>query len=394
MHKSLIGQRLIGQRLTGKRPTGKRLTGKRLIVLFSGLVAAYAWSIEPETVGTSTLAPPGETWVMARDGLGSMYIFDTASGEMQGLLGVSRFTPAVEINLEAQEMYAAESFYSRSTRGTRTDVLTIYDTLTLSPKAEIALPAKIAALPFRRYIALLDDDRHVAIFNMTPAQSVSIVDLASRRFVTELSTPGCALTMPSKARSFLQLCGDGRLQLIRLDEQGSETARERSREFFDIEEDPVFDKPVPTRTGWLLMSYGGQLFEVEVENDDIEVSKAWTFIEQAEDAGPWRPGGGQFITYHMDFDLIFVLMNNDGGYSHDSAGSEVWILNRSRRQLITRLELPEKGTNVFVSQNDAPLLTVTGEDQQLHVFDVATLKQVRTISQVGIAPGYLQGVTH
>ena len=55
------------------------------------------------------------------------------------------------------------------------------------------------------------------------------------------------------------------------------------------------------------------------------------------------------------------------------------------------MHLEHPGSNLFVSQNDAPLLTVAGEDMQLHVFDVETLKHVRTISEVGFAPGLLQG---
>lgn len=365
-----------------------------LLLVVSTLLPAQGLAIEPEQIGVKTLPTPSETWLMARDGLGTVYIFDTATGDMHGLLGISRFTPAVQPNLHANEFYAAESYYSRTTRGERTDVLTIYDVPSLSPKAEIKVPNKIAALPFRRYIALLDDQRYLALFNMTPAQSVSIVDLKNQSFVTELSTPGCALIIPTVDRAFLQLCGDGKIQLIRLGTDGKEQARVRSRAFFDINKDPVFDKTAQTAEGWLLLSYEGQVFDVTVDDENISIGKAWELLDDAQRAENWRPGGGQFFAYHAGLDLLFVLMNNAGGYSHDHAGDEVWIYDRSEERLVSRLPLPQKGTNLFVSRNDTALLTVTGTDRQLHVFDVKTLKLARTIGEVGIAPGYLQGVTH
>ena len=365
-----------------------------LALLTATFLPTEGLALEPEQIGVKTLPNPTETWLMARDGLGTLYIFDSATGDMHGLLGISQFTPAVQPNLQATEFYAAESYYSRNTRGERTDVLTIYDMPTLNPKAEIKIPNKLAALPFRRYIALLDDQRFLAIFNLTPAQSVSVVDLQNQSFVTELSTPGCALTIPTVDRAFLQLCGDGKIQLIRLGTDGNEQARVRSRAFFDIPKDPVFDKTARTAEGWLLLSYEGQVFDVSVEDEKIDISDAWQLLDDDQRAENWRPGGGQFFTYHEGLDLLFVLMNNVGGYSHDHAGNEVWVYDRSAKRLVSRLPLPQKGTNVFVSRNDDALLTVTGTDRQLHVYDVKTMKLVRTIGEVGVSPGYLQGVTH
>ncbi len=364
-----------------------RRSGWLLLLVASTSMA----NIEPETIGTSTMAKPASTWLMVHGALGPAYIFDTATGDMQGLLSLSRFTPAVETRIDAGELYAAESFYSRGPRGERTDLLTIYDMATLAPVGEVELPQKIAALGFLQYIELLDDQRHVAVYNMTPAASVSLVDVEDREFASEISTPGCALIMGTANRGFLQICGDGSLQLIRVDANGDESQRVRSRKFFSIEDDPVFDKPVQTPEGWLLTSYQGQVFDVTVDGDDINISEPWSLLTDDDKADKWSPGGGQFIAYHESQDLLFVLVNADGEFSHDSAGSEVWIFDRSAERRIGRLPLEHPGTNLFVSQNDAPLLTVTGDDMQLYVFDVETLTLVRTISEVGWAPGLLQG---
>jgi methylamine dehydrogenase heavy chain len=85
---------------------------------------------------------------------------------------------------------------------------------------------------------------------MTPAQSVSVVDVVDREFAGEISTPGCAIIMPTGDRAFMMICGDGSLQYIELDANGAETGRERSKAFFSVEDDAVFDKPVLTDRGW------------------------------------------------------------------------------------------------------------------------------------------------
>ena len=358
-----------------------------LLALLSGLAVA---EIQPESMGVSTLADPKPTWLMVHDGLGPAYIFDSASGAMQGLLSLSKFTPAIEMNASMAEAYAAESYYSRGVRGERTDVLTIYDLSTLSPVAEVPIPHKIAALEFPQYIELMDDQRYVGVFNITPATSVSIVDVKERKFVQEISTPGCALIMATAGRGFLQICGDGSLQLVRLGADGTESDRIRSKKFFSVEEDPVFDKPIATGDGWLLTSYQGQVFEVSVADNQINITEPWAMLTDADDGAGWRPGGGQFIAYHAGQDLLFVLMNPGGEFAHDTAGTEVWVFNRQVQKRVAQLPLEHSGTNLSVSQDDKPLLTVTGEDGQLHVFDVATLSLVRTIAEVGVAPGLLQ----
>jgi len=360
------------------------------------LCAAGHAGIQPEKISQETMGAPGPTWFLVRSGLGSQYVFDVATGEMHGLLPITFYTPAVEPNLAQNEIYAAEIYYSRVHNGTRTDVVTVYDAETLTSKAEIEVPQKIASLPFRHYIALLDDAQHLAVFNLTPAQSVSIVDVKQRNFVTEISTPGCALNFATPGRAFLQICGDGRLQMIRLDEQGNESQRVRSDRFFNLEEDPVFDKPVRTASGWLLVSYQGDVFEVSVDGDDIEINKPWSLVvekTEGELAGqPWGPGGGHFLSYHRDLDLLFVLMNTVGEFGQDSAGEEVWVFDVSEQSRIARLALEHKAEFLHVSQNRDALLAVSGEDLNLHIFDVKTLKEVRTIDSVGAAgAGHIQG---
>ena len=146
-----------------------------------------------ETITTSTMQRPGPSWFIAKSGGLPYYIFDAATGQMQGQLALSYYTPAVQPNLARGEIYAAESYYSRGVRGQRTDLLAIYDMQTLTPVAEVPIPPKYEPSFFPRHIGLLGNGRHLVIFNMTPGQSVSIVDVESRSYRGEIATTGCSL---------------------------------------------------------------------------------------------------------------------------------------------------------------------------------------------------------
>lgn len=388
MRVKLIDVRRESRSVSGA--TFKKAISIALLSLCTVTFPALA-DLKPETITRTKMAKPSATWLFVKQLMGPAYIFDTATGDMKGLMSVSGFTPALEPNNARGEIYAAESFYSRGTRGTRTDVVSIYDMETLSPTEEIVVPKKLASLPFRQYISLLDDGKHLVVFNMTPAQSVSIVNVAKRKFVQEISTPGCALTLPVENRSFLQMCGDGTLQLIGLNRKGEESSRSRSEGFFKIDEDPVYDKPVPAGEGWMLISFDGKIFDASVKAGEISVSEPWSILTEEDKKAGWRPGGGQILAYHHQLDLVFTLMHQGGTDTHEEPGNEVWVFDNESRRRVARISLAVMANNLSVSQNEDALLTVSGIDSQLHVYDVRTTKLVRTISQIGGFVGLLQG---
>jgi methylamine dehydrogenase heavy chain len=361
------------------------------LVLLSAGPYVHA-DIAPETVGVETLGTPQPTWFFAKGIDGTANLFDAATGEMLGLLSLTPWTPAVLPNPRRGEIYAAETYYSRGVRGDRSDVLTVYAGDSLAPVHEIELPAKIAAvLPFRHYIALLDDDRHLAVFNMTPAQSVSIVDIETRRFVGEISTPGCALMLPSPDRAFLMLCGDGTLQLLRLDRSGQESARLRSAPFFDVETDPVFDRPVAVPQGWLLASYEGNVFEVTVRGNDIVVGEPWSLLDDADRDAGWRIGGAQLMAHHAGLDLMVVLAHVGEVDTHEEPGTEAWVIDRQAQRRIARITLEGPTTALHVTPTAQPLLVAAQQSGTLDVYDLRSTRLVRSIQGPGVNAMTLQG---
>ena len=355
------------------------------LILLPGLWPAAARAdtpLPPETIGTTVLSAPQPSWFMITDEKASM-LFDADDGEMLGQLSHNWYTPAVVTLPSRGEAYYIDSYNSRGVTGTRTDLLIVADLSTLTTKAEIDIPEKTAALQIRQHIALLEDERHVAVFNMTPAQSVSIVDVVDREFVTEISTPGCAVIMPTGPRGFLMLCGDGTLQLIGLDEQGQEATRTRSKSFFNVEEDPVFDRVVHTGSGWLLVTHEGLVREAGSDDGRIRLGDAWTLLTDEDKEDEWRPGGTQPFSLHRDSALLYVLMHQGEIDTQDEDGSEVWVFDTNRRKRVARLVLPVETSNLLASQEPAPRLYLIDKDLKLDVYDGRSLTLVRTIAETG-----------
>jgi len=341
--------------------------------------------IQPETIGPSEAMPaPGENWFMLVSG-DAGYVFDASNGEMHGLISVSGDTPAVQSSPVRREFYAAATYYSRGSYGDRTDVLTIHDFNNLSPVAEVEIPKKMAVSRFRSYIGLMSNGKHVGISNVTPALSVSIVDVENRSFVGEIMTPGCSLIMPVGNNDFMTICGDGTLMLIELDDNGNESNRVRSSKFFDVHEDAVFDSPVETGDGWLLVSHGGKAIEVSTSGSRINVSDAWEIVTAEDAAAGWWPGGGQVATVHKDLGLAYVTMHQGQQYSHHEFGTEIWVVSLSTRQRIERIEFEVPVGGIMVTQEANPLLIAVDEEGSLLVYDAVTYEHERTIA--GPTPG-------
>jgi methylamine dehydrogenase heavy chain len=205
---------------------------------------------------------------------------------------------------------------------------------------------------------------------MTPAQSVSIIDVANRNFVGEISTPGCALILPVANNDFMTICGDGTLMLLDIDSSGNESNRIRSAKFFDVQEDAVYDHPVPTANGWLLVSHGGKAYDVSVSGSNMN-------IEDAEDG--WWPGGRQLYTVHKELGLAYISMHQGEQYTHHEPGSEIWVVSLTAKRRIARIEFETPVVSVMVTQEAEPLLMVSDSEDKTHVYDALTFTYERTI---------------
>ncbi len=349
------------------------------LALFVPLAAAQ---IVPEEISIETMSDPGPNWFISKTGNGG-YIFDATTGEMQGMLSLSRLTPAVTMWHPRREFYATESYLARGVRGERTDLVAVYDFENLSPVAEIIIPNHMARLSLRNHLGLMNNGRHLAVLNMNPGHSVSIVDVEDRVFIYEASTPGCAVIMPVADSDFLQLCGDGTLQLIQLDISGFEENRVRSDIFFNVMEDAIFDRTARSANGWYLITHAGTIYEVGTQGSEIVINDSWSVTQEGEDS--WRPGGDEFITAHRETGLLFVAMHEGEVDTHHVPGEEIWVLDANSGRRLHRMELEVPATSIMVTQEDEPKLIVADDEGGTHVYDALTFAFERSIVTPGAA---------
>lgn len=357
--------------------------------LLLGAPAVFS-DITPETATIESLGQPTDDWFVNRTREGA-YLFDGDSGHMLGLFSLTPHTPAIAVNRSRGEVYAAESYWSRLYRGTREDVLTVYDITTLLPVAEIDIPDKMAQVVGDTNIGLMGNGRHVLVYNLTPAQSVSVVDVESRQLAAEISTPGCGMIMPVNGDSFLMVCGDGSVQLIQLAADGTETNRTRSEQFFDVEDDAVFDRAASTRGGWLLVSHAGLAYEISVDGAEISVGEPWSLVDDVERNESWRPGGTALLTVHRSSNLAFVLMHQGTVDTHYEPGSELWVFDLGNHKRVMRWVLDEPWHNILVLQGEHPRLVAHTNGGTLEIYDALQQRLERTIDDPGPGVWLLQG---
>ena len=246
------------------------------------------------------------------------------------------------------EFYVPETHYSRGSRGERTDLVTFYESKTLKPTAEVIIPAKRAqnALP-NANATLTDDEQFLAVFNMNPAQSISIVDVKNRRFVEEIATPGCSLTYAAGKRRVMMLCGDGALLFVSLKEDGSLQEKQRTQPFFDPQKDPLTEKGIRVGETWYFISFEGYVYSINVDErlDDPSAmfSKPWSLISQDERNEQWRVGGRQFFAIHNSRHEAYVLMHQGEADTHKSGGTHLWKFNLATQKKTSEHKLLSPG---------------------------------------------------
>ncbi len=330
--------------------TGKSAGFAAVLLGWASLAGA---ELAVETVGrVETLPrPPGPHWVMVSDILlRRAALLDLDRGEFLGMLSTGYMSQTGSFPLGRSEIYWPETHYSRGVRGERTDVVTIYDATRLAPVAEVVIPPRRATnVLVSANQALSDDERFLAIHNMTPATSLSIVDLKERRLAAEITTPGCALVYAAGDRRFFSLCGDGSWLEVTIDERGAERGKRRGRVFFDPERDPVTEKAVRWGDTWLFVSFNGVAYPLEVSGEEIEPGEPWSLLTEAERQDSWRIGGMQHLAVHQRTGRLYSLMHQGGPDTHKESGSELWIYDLESRKRLERMKLGHPGLS-FLSE--------------------------------------------
>ncbi|ODU18786.1 MAG: amine dehydrogenase [Sphingomonas sp. SCN 67-18] len=372
-----------------------RPIGYALAMLAAGTAMPLAAADFPEPLpeepipATATL--PGrypDSWVFVHDLFfdslldGRAAIVDVAADnhQLKGQVPVAQFGN-ITISSARGEILTGETFHSRLTRGERTDVLTLWDMKTLTPKDEIVLPGGKRGLfvTLRNNLQLTNDDKWALVFNFTPAASVTVVDLDGRRILSDIDLPGCSLTYPTGARGFSSLCADGTLTTVTLDAAGKAAATTSGKPFNDIDNNPMFMTPAMVgRTAWFV-TFKGSIRGIDFSGATPRDLGSFNLPATDGGAPEWRPGGWQVISSDKA-GRLYVLMNPAGKEgSHKDGGTEVWVVDPAKKARLLRIPLKNHSVSVEATQQEKPLLVASRPDGALDVYDGATGALVRTI---------------
>ncbi len=320
---------------------------------------------------------------------GKVALVDVAPGtrNYKGALDAAQFASFIE-SRHKEELYVAESFYARGTRGERTDVITIYDKKHLKRIGEIALPgAKRGQVVAHRYtLQLVDNDRFLLLFNFTPAASVTMIDMDSRKILSETQIPGCGLVYPAGKRGFASLCSNGSLFSAQFDKKGNLTHQKNVSPFFDVDDDPLFDKPVYIgKTAWF-PSFKGEIQPIDFSGKTPVVKQTWSLLNEQQRAENWRPGGWQIATVN-DRGLIYILMHKDGyNGSHKGGGSEVWVYDPKKRKRVNSFALKQWGVSIELTSGKQPYLVVVNASMQMDIYNPQNGEWLKMIGDVASTP--------
>lgn len=310
-------------------------------------------------------------------------LVDTHTGRFKGMMSAGNFA-TFDVSVDRQEMYVGETYYSRGTRGDRSDLVTVYNMNNLERLAEIELPLKRAAIVVNKgSTGITASGKFMLVFNLTPATSVSVIDLDSRKVVNEIESPGCSLVYPTLEDDFFMLCGDGAALFFSLDSSGQVKKQSKSKPFIDIDNDPLSEKSSKIGGTWFFVSFRGNLQTVSAGGEPLD---SWSLLSNDERSNGWRPAGWHWTASHPD-GRLWVGMTPDGYEgSHKNPAKEVWLFDTKEKTRLSRIELNVSAMAIDVSLEDEPRLLVVNAAGALDVYNAQTGEYQNSILDLGASP--------
>jgi methylamine dehydrogenase heavy chain len=363
------------------------LTTINIALLIGALYSSSSYAqFVADQPGITKLSTPESSWVWVGGAGSTITLVDVVSDRYLAQFNNGVSTMKLEIPAGGNEFYSVETYMSRMYRGERTDVVTVRDKYSLEILREIEIPAKsYEGMSLYHSTALSDDKRLLVNFNMTPGQSVSVVDLVRNVFVKEISTPGCALVYPTLDRRFHMFCGDGSMMTLQFDADGAEVARTRTDVFFDPNHDPLIEKGAAIDGSWMFTSFNAYIHTITIENGMTVVVPPWSLLSDRERARNWKPGGAVPIAMDSANRRMFVLMHKGGPDSHKQHGSHVWSYDLDTNARIRSIRLKNEAGSLKVTGGERPLLLATSDDgPRIDVYDAESGRYLHSISDFGV----------
>jgi methylamine dehydrogenase heavy chain len=349
---------------------------------------------QAEVPSVSNLDPVQPHWVFVNRGNGQdgTRIFDGDSGKMRGMVNMYG-QDSFSFDPLGKNFYVAQTIWSKLDRGTRQDMLLVYDVRSLKLMSEIAIPGRMLIGNRTHNLVITSDGRKALIYNMQPSSSINVVDLEKRAFEKKVELPGCATMLTNTINGFSALCSNGTLATVAMTDTPSIT---RSARFFNATEDPIFDTSViDAKTGKAtLLSYSGMITPVTLGATPL-IGASWSLQQAAfmrkvayspMDVN-WMPGGRQPIAVHHATGRIYVLMHMGEYWTEWEPAKEIWVLDGNSHKLIKRhgldKDLADKLVNIAISQDANPQLYASDGSGNTFVLDPQTMEKKRSWDNSG-----------
>lgn len=347
--------------------------------------------LEPETPFSHKLPPLSPHWGFIRGGWesGGTHIFDGDTGKMIGTVQTTRWSD-LALDPTRKAIYVAETIWSKINRGIRQDYVAVYDPSTMALLAEITLPGRLIIGAMKNNFVISDDGKTAFVYNFSPASSVNVVDLEKRKLSRVVELPGCASMVPVAGVGFAALCSDGTVATVALG--GKTPAITHSAPFFKAAEDPIFDSYVFDRakSEAVFLTYTGLIRTAKL-GATATIGDAWSLQAAAGlrpgDTKPldinWMPGGRQLMALHRKTGTAYVLMHRGEYWTQKEGGEEIWVVDLAARKIKKRVPLEHEPTNIEVTQDDKPLIFLSGDGRDAWVLDATTFEQKHEIKNAG-----------
>lgn len=317
-------------------------------------------------------------------------VVDPDNKRMLGMLSTGGMAPMVP-SRDQKLLYTADTYWSRYVRGTRTDMLTAWDSSTLSPLWEVEIPPKRANSITERYaLTTSSDDRFVYVYNFTPSTSVTVVDIQARKVASEVAIGGCILNYPVGARRFASLCGDGSLQVVTLNDQGQEVSRHQTP-MFDPNQVKMVERAVAKGETYYFTTTEGVIHPVDLSGDKPKFLPTWSLVSDEEKKAGWAPGGWQTMALAPKLDRLYVLMHPDHKpLNWEDPSNIIWAFDLKTGKKIATLEAPGLMWSLHATSDDAPLLLASTVTGGLEIFDLNSGKHTGSMEKVAKTPTLVQ----
>jgi methylamine dehydrogenase heavy chain len=359
--------------------------------------------LKAEVSDVATLAPTTPHRIFSMGYGGSIVIFDGDKGKIEGQVPSGQGS-VIALSPDYSRIYVSETMWTHGNRGTRLDLLSVYDAKTLNLLKEIELPSRALVGAKMRDLDVNASGNRAYVYSMRPAASIVWVNLANQTLGGTVEVPGCAMVFAWGEEGVSSLCGDGSMAIVSVPAGGAPTVA-HTKPFFDAANDPIFDNSLIDHASntAVFLTYTGMIYKATLGAEPV-IDKPWSIQEAAgfKRAGTgvaelaWRPGGVLPIAWHKDSDRIYVLMHAGDYWSHNDAATEVWVLSLKTHALLMRYPINAKPDasvkSILVSQKAKPLMYLLSQNEGYIVLDAETGEELRKIDfakgLAGLVPGF------